>query len=197
MASACSSTTLVVRCVICDTSFSTVGVGLRLLSVGSPTVSQSSPSPRLTGSDDGIACKTSEFNCQHTSALKQVFDYSTRGTHLLGRHFYHLQLLGDTFVRHIARPPRRRRETSLDCRWIVDKGDIGQPRLAEPGPQLKPLLQRLPVLLVGRIFIGDGIVTIANFTAFLGLTLPSYGISTSRGGEPGSEENFTISPYIK
>jgi hypothetical protein len=39
------STTLVVCCVICDTSSSKVGAGLRLLSVSSPTVSQSSPSP--------------------------------------------------------------------------------------------------------------------------------------------------------
>jgi hypothetical protein len=42
---ACGSTTLVVRYVICDTSSSTVGGGLRPLSVGPPTVSQSSPSP--------------------------------------------------------------------------------------------------------------------------------------------------------
>jgi hypothetical protein len=39
------STILVVCCVICDTGSSTVGAGLRLLSAGSPTVSQSSPSP--------------------------------------------------------------------------------------------------------------------------------------------------------
>jgi hypothetical protein len=38
-------TTLVVCCVSCATSSSTVGAGLRLLSVGSPTVSQTSPSP--------------------------------------------------------------------------------------------------------------------------------------------------------
>jgi hypothetical protein len=44
-ASTCSSATLVVCCVICDTSSSTVGAGLWLLSVGSATVSQSSPSP--------------------------------------------------------------------------------------------------------------------------------------------------------
>jgi hypothetical protein len=44
-AGACSSTTLVVRCVTCDTSSSTVVAGLQLLSVSSPTVSQSSPSP--------------------------------------------------------------------------------------------------------------------------------------------------------
>jgi hypothetical protein len=44
-AGTCCSTTLVVGCVIHDTSSSTVGAGLRLPSVGSPTVSQSSPSP--------------------------------------------------------------------------------------------------------------------------------------------------------
>jgi hypothetical protein len=42
-AGTCGSTTLLVCCVICDTSSSTVGAGLRLLSVGSPSVSQSSP----------------------------------------------------------------------------------------------------------------------------------------------------------
>jgi hypothetical protein len=45
MAGACGSTTPVDRCVIRDTSSSTVGAGLRLLSAGPPTVSQSSPSP--------------------------------------------------------------------------------------------------------------------------------------------------------
>jgi hypothetical protein len=44
-AGTCGSATLVACCVIRDTSSSTVGAGLRLLSVGSPTVSQSSPSP--------------------------------------------------------------------------------------------------------------------------------------------------------
>jgi hypothetical protein len=88
------------------------------------------------------------------------------------------------FARHIARPPRRRRETSLQAsRWIVDKGDIGQPRSAEPGPQLKLLLQRVPVLLVGRIFSGDGVVTLADFTAFLGLALALlWNIYKSRRG---------------
>jgi hypothetical protein len=45
MAGAYGSTTLVDRCVIRDTSSSTVGAGLRLLLAGSPTVSQSFPSP--------------------------------------------------------------------------------------------------------------------------------------------------------
>jgi hypothetical protein len=33
------------------------------------------------------------------------------------------------------------------------------------------LLQHFPVLLIGRIFNGDGIVTFADFTAFFGLAL--------------------------
>jgi hypothetical protein len=104
--------------------------------------------------------------------LRQVLDYSTRGAYLLRRSLGDLQLLGDTFASHIERPPRRRGETSLQAsRWIVDKGDIGQSRTAEPGPQLKTLLQRLPILLVRRIFNGDSVVTFADFTAFLGLAL--------------------------
>jgi hypothetical protein len=43
--SSCDSTTPVDRCVIRDTSSSTVGAGLRLHSAGPPTMSQSSPSP--------------------------------------------------------------------------------------------------------------------------------------------------------
>jgi hypothetical protein len=47
----------------------------------------------------------------------------------------HLQFFGDSFACHIARPLWRRRETSLQAsRWIFDKGDVGQPRSAEPGP---------------------------------------------------------------
>jgi hypothetical protein len=46
-----------------------------------------------------------------------------------------------------------------------------QSRTAEPGPQLKTLLQRLPVLLIRRIFNSDGVVTFADSTAFLGIAL--------------------------
>jgi hypothetical protein len=70
MVGAHDSTILVVRCVICGTSSSTVGAGLWLLSAGSPTVSQLSPSPCSTGSDGGISCKNPEFNCQHTQYCK-------------------------------------------------------------------------------------------------------------------------------
>jgi hypothetical protein len=40
---------------------------------------------------------------------------------------------------------------------------------------LEPLLERLPVLLVGRVFYGDGVVTLADFTALLALALDLLG----------------------
>jgi hypothetical protein len=48
---------------------------------------------------------------------------------------------------------------------------MGQSRSAEPGPQLKALLERLPILLVGCIFNGVGVVTFADFATFLHLAL--------------------------
>jgi hypothetical protein len=86
----------------------------------------------------------------------------------LRRSLGHLQLLGDSFACHIAWPPWWRRETSLQAsQWVFDKGDVRQPRSAKPGPQLEPLLKRLPILLVGRVFYGDGVITLADFTALL------------------------------
>jgi hypothetical protein len=52
-----------------------------------------------------------------------------------------------------------------------------------PGPQLKPLLERFPILLVGRIFNGDGVVTFADFTTFFCLALALlWNIYKSRRG---------------
>jgi hypothetical protein len=66
---------------------------------------------------------------------------------------------------------------------MVDKGHIGHPRTVEPGPQLETLLHRFPVLLIGRIFNGDGIVTFSDFTVFLGLLLALlWNIYKSRRG---------------
>jgi hypothetical protein len=66
---------------------------------------------------------------------------------------------------------------------ILDEGHIGQSRTAEPGPQLELLLQCLPVLLVGRIFNGDAVVTLADFTVLLGLALALlWNIYKSRRG---------------
>jgi hypothetical protein len=52
---ACGSTT-VDHCVNCDTSSYMVGAGLRFLSAGSPTVSQSPSSPWSMGSEGRISC---------------------------------------------------------------------------------------------------------------------------------------------
>jgi hypothetical protein len=75
----------------------------------------------------------------------------------------------------------------------MDEGDIGQSRAAEPRPQLEPLLKHLLVFLVERMFDDDGVITFADFAVLLGFPFPSSGIFTSRGGEAGSETNFTIS----
>jgi hypothetical protein len=47
-----------------------VGAGLRFLSAGPPTVSQSPSSPWSTGSEGGISCKHSGISCQHTQQLQ-------------------------------------------------------------------------------------------------------------------------------
>jgi hypothetical protein len=44
--------------------------------------------------------------------------------------------------------------------------------VAEPGSQLEPLLKCLLVLLIGRIFHDDGVVTFADFAVVLGLAFP-------------------------
>jgi hypothetical protein len=83
------------------------------------------------------------------------------------------QLFGDVLACHVAQPPRQRRQTSLQAsRWILDEGHVGQSRAAEPGPQLKPLLKRLLVFLVGCIFDDDGVITFADFAALLSLAFP-------------------------
>jgi hypothetical protein len=48
-----------------------------------------------------------------------------------------------------------------------------QPRAAEPRPQLEALLQRLLiVVLIGRVFNDNCVVSLTNFTPLLGLGLP-------------------------
>jgi hypothetical protein len=54
----------------------------------------------------------------------------------------------------------------------MDEADVRQSRVAKPGPQLEPLLKRLLVFLVGRIFDDDGVITFANFAVLLGLAFP-------------------------
>jgi hypothetical protein len=51
-------------------TFVMAGAGLRLLSAGSPTVSQSPSSPWSTGSEGGISCEHLGFYRQHTYNCK-------------------------------------------------------------------------------------------------------------------------------
>jgi hypothetical protein len=52
------------RCAVSGIVASVVGAGLRLLSLAPPIVSRVSSSSWSTGSDDGISCDNSRFNCQ-------------------------------------------------------------------------------------------------------------------------------------
>jgi hypothetical protein len=48
-----------------------------------------------------------------------------------------------------------------------------QARAAEPRPQLEAVLQRLlVVVLIGRVFYDNFVVSLANFAPLLGLVLP-------------------------
>jgi hypothetical protein len=51
---------------------------------------------------------------------------------------------------------------------------VRQARTAEPRPQLEAVLQRLlVVLLIGRVFNDNYVVSLANFAPLRGLGLPS------------------------
>jgi hypothetical protein len=58
---------------------------------------------------------------------------------------------------------------------------------------LKSLLERFPILLVGCVFNGDGVVTFADFTAFLHFALALLRNIYKSGRGAGSETNFTMS----
>jgi hypothetical protein len=64
----------------CDMASGMAGAGLRLLSAGSPTVSQSPSSSYSTGSEGRISCKQRNFFVSIHNIKKQVLDYSTRGS---------------------------------------------------------------------------------------------------------------------
>jgi hypothetical protein len=50
-----------------------------------------------------------------------------------------------------------------------------QARTAEPRPQLETLLERLLiVLLIGRVFNDNCVISLANFAPLLGLGLPFF-----------------------
>jgi hypothetical protein len=62
---ACESSALAAFCAASGTTTLVVGAGLTLLSVTPPTVPQVSSSPWSTGSEGGISCDNTRFNCQN------------------------------------------------------------------------------------------------------------------------------------
>jgi hypothetical protein len=59
------------------------------------------------------------------------------------------------------------------------------------------VLKRLLVIFVQCVFDDNNVVSFADFAALLALPFPSSRISRSRGGEAGSETNFTMSSCKK
>jgi hypothetical protein len=133
----------------CGSTSVTVGAGLRFLSADSPTVSHSPCPLGLWGRKAESPASSRNSIVSIHNIARQVLDYSTRRVYLLRRSLSDLQLLGDALACHVARPPWRRRQTSLQTsRRIVDEGGIGQSRAAEPRPQLEPLLKCFFIFLV-------------------------------------------------
>jgi hypothetical protein len=94
--------------------------------------------------------------------------------YLLGRSLRDLQLLGHTLPGHVARLPRRRGQASLQASWLIlNERYVRQSRTAELRLQLEALLERLVIIvLLGRVFDDNRVVSFANFAPLLGLGLP-------------------------
>jgi hypothetical protein len=82
------SLALLACCADSGTTSSTVGDRLRLLSVGPPTVSQLSSSPLIHGVGRWNVLRQLQLSA--CNASRQVLDYSTRETHLVGGCLRHL-----------------------------------------------------------------------------------------------------------
>jgi hypothetical protein len=95
-----------------------------------------------------------------------------RTSYLLRRDLRDLQLLRHPLVGGVARLPWRRSHASLQAsRRILYEGYMRQAGTAKPRPQLEAVLQRLlVVVLLGRVFYDDGVISLA-------LAFPSFRIS--------------------
>jgi hypothetical protein len=67
--------------------------------------------------------------------------------------------------------------------------------VAEPGTQLKPILERLPILVVGGVFNGDGVVTLSGLTTLLRFALPLLWYIFKLWGGGGSKIYLATSSY--
>jgi hypothetical protein len=130
-----------------------------------------------------------------------VLDYSTtllKTTYLLRRGLRDLQLLCHPLAGGVVRLPWRRSQTSLQAsRRILHEGYMRQARMAKPRQQLEAALQRLlVVVLVGRVFYDDGVISFADFPPLLGL-----GLSSCRMDLPGpttsvgTRTDYSVGPW--
>jgi hypothetical protein len=85
-----------------------------------------------------------------------------------------LQLLCHPIAGGVARLPWRRSQTSLQASWrILHEGYMRQAGTAEPRPQLEAVLQRLLiVVVVGRVFYDDSVISFADLSPLLGFGFP-------------------------
>jgi hypothetical protein len=111
---------------------------------------------------------------QHATSRHKYSTTFFKMAYLSGCGLRDLQLLGNALAGHIARLPRRRGQASLQTSWLIlNERYVRQARAAEPRPQLEAVLQRLfIVLLIGRVFDDNCVVSLADFAPLLGLGLP-------------------------
>jgi hypothetical protein len=73
-----------------------------------------------------------EFRCQCTTSRLKCSTTLFKTVYLLGRGLHDLKLLGHALAGHVARPPWRRGQTSLQAsRWILNERNMRQSRAAE------------------------------------------------------------------
>jgi hypothetical protein len=91
----------------------------------------------------------------------------------LRRGLSNLQLLGHALACHVARPPWRCKQTSLQTsQRILDERDVGQSRAAESRPQLEPLLKRFLVIFIRCVFNDNSVASFADFAVLFVFALP-------------------------
>jgi hypothetical protein len=90
-----------------------------------------------------------EFHRQHTTSRYKYSITLLKEAYLLRCGLRDLQFLSHALAGHVARPPWRRGQTSLQASWrILNERNMRQSRAAESRPQLEALLQRLLIVFL-------------------------------------------------
>jgi hypothetical protein len=119
--------------------------------------------------------------------------------YLLGRGLRDLQILGHALAGHVARPPWRRGQASFQASWLIlNERYVRQSKAAEPRPQLEALLEHLLIIvLLGRVFDDNCVISFANLALLLGLGLPFLWDLDKLRRRASSETNFAKSSCKK